>query len=173
MMKIGIISDSHDDIESVDKAIDLFNQNFVSYVFHAGDYIFPGIIARFKNLHKEIKFYGVRGNNDGELLGIINQFNQLNNAEFLNEFGHITLQDKEIGIYHGTNSKLVETLQDSQIFDVLILGHTHKKMHKKYGKTIIINPGSSNKMLNNIANNENASIAIFDANNNQVQFMTL
>jgi len=172
-MKIGIISDSHDDIESIDKAIDLFNQNFVTHVFHAGDYIFPGIIARFQDLKKEIKFYGVRGNNDGELLGIINQFNQLKNAEFLNEFGRITLQDKEIGIYHGTNRKLVESLQDSQIFDVLILGHTHIKMHKKYGRTIIINPGTSNKMLNNKAINENASIVIFDINNNQSQFTAL
>lgn len=173
-MKIGIISDSHDDIENIDKAVDLFNQNLVDYVFHAGDYIFPVIISRFKNLNRETKFYGVRGNNDGELLGIINQFSLLNNAEFLNEFGRISIENKEVGIYHGTNKILVETLQHSQIFDVLILGHTHQRMHKKYGKTIIINPGSSNKMINNVkGENENASIVIFDLKKDNLQFIYL
>ena len=38
-MKIGIISDTHDDIENVQKAIEMFNLERVQYVIHAGDYI--------------------------------------------------------------------------------------------------------------------------------------
>ena len=58
-MKIGIISDTHDDIENVSEAIQIFNQNKVKYVIHAGDYIFPGIIKEFSKLNA--KLIGVFG----------------------------------------------------------------------------------------------------------------
>ncbi|MGB8087587.1 MAG: YfcE family phosphodiesterase, partial [Nitrososphaeraceae archaeon] len=63
-MKIGIISDTHDDIENVRKAIEIFNKKDVQYVIHAGDYVFPGIVLEFKRLNA--KLIGVLGNNDGE-----------------------------------------------------------------------------------------------------------
>ena len=68
-LKIGVISDTHDDIQFTKKAVGIFNTLEVDYVFHAGDYIYPGMIALFGELNKNIKFYGVRGNNDGELTG--------------------------------------------------------------------------------------------------------
>jgi putative phosphoesterase len=49
-MKIGIISDTHDDIENVQRAIDLFGREEVKLIIHAGDFVFPGIIDEFKNL---------------------------------------------------------------------------------------------------------------------------
>jgi uncharacterized protein len=39
-MKIGIISDTHDDIENVQEAIEIFNKVKVEYVIHAGLYFF-------------------------------------------------------------------------------------------------------------------------------------
>jgi len=59
-MKIGIISDTHDDIENVQSAIDIFNTERVDYVFHAGDYVFPGIIQEFSKLNGRL--VGVLGN---------------------------------------------------------------------------------------------------------------
>jgi uncharacterized protein len=64
-MKIWIISDTHDDIENVQRAIEIFNTEKVEYVIHAGDYIFPGIIIiEFRKLNA--KLIGVLGNNDGK-----------------------------------------------------------------------------------------------------------
>jgi len=40
-MKIGIMSDSHDNMNMVAKAVELFNQRGVSRVLHAGDIIAP------------------------------------------------------------------------------------------------------------------------------------
>ncbi|MDX1373255.1 MAG: metallophosphoesterase family protein, partial [Nitrososphaeraceae archaeon] len=76
-MKIGIISDSHDDIDNVKNAIKIFNSNNVDYVFHAGDYVFPGIVLELGNLNNDIKLVGVLGNNDGERVGIANSFNSI------------------------------------------------------------------------------------------------
>ena len=49
-----------------------------------------------------------------------------------------------MGIYHGTNSKLTETLVQSQVFDLLILGDTHVRRIDKVGKTLVLNPGALN-----------------------------
>jgi putative phosphoesterase len=65
-MKIGIISDTHDDLSSVDKAISIFNSEKVSQVVHAGDFVFPGVVERFRKL-ESVKLVGVpKTNNDGE-----------------------------------------------------------------------------------------------------------
>lgn len=75
-MKVGIISDTHDDIENVQEAIQIFNKNKVDCVIHAGDYVFPGIVKEFKNLNT--KFIGILGNNDGEKDGISKTFMEIN-----------------------------------------------------------------------------------------------
>ncbi|MGN6624758.1 MAG: YfcE family phosphodiesterase, partial [Candidatus Nitrosocosmicus sp.] len=97
-MKIGVISDSHDDIENVQEAIQVFNENDVKYVIHAGDYIFPGVIKEFSNL--KAKLIGVLGNNDGERNGILKSFIDIN-GELKGEFGEIEIDGIKFGIYHG------------------------------------------------------------------------
>ena len=53
-MKIGIISDSHDDVDNVNKAITIFEEEKVGAIIHAGDIISPPIIKEFKRLNKNI-----------------------------------------------------------------------------------------------------------------------
>jgi putative phosphoesterase len=174
-LNIGIISDTHDDIESTEKAIDIFNSNETQHVFHAGDFIFPGIIALFKRLNSKTRFFGVRGNNDGELLGIVQQFNKLDNATYLNDFGKLTIENRKIGIYHGTNNVLVNTLIESQLFEVLIFGHTHISIKEKIGKTLVLNPGSANrKLVNKDINQENKSfVIILQLEDNEAHFIPI
>lgn len=177
-MKIGIISDTHDDLENTKKAIRLFNQELVDCVFHAGDYIFPVIISLFENLNKNTIFYGVRGNNDGELIGIKEKFNRLDNAVFMNDFGKIKINEKKIGIYHGTNQLLTDTLIESQLFDILIFGHTHIKRNEKRGNTIVLNPGPLNGSFFPIEctdnNNSNyPSIIIHDLDKELTEFISI
>ena len=54
-MRIGIISDTHDDIENVQRAIDLFGREDVKLIIHAGDFVFPGVIDEFKNLKNKLQ----------------------------------------------------------------------------------------------------------------------
>ena len=69
-MKIGIISDSHDDVDNVNRAIGIFEKEKVKAVIHAGDIISPPIIKEFKRLTDDgVEFFGIFGNNDGERKG--------------------------------------------------------------------------------------------------------
>ena len=63
-MKIGILSDTHDDIDNTNKAIDIFQENDVKAVIHAGDIISPPVIREFYRLTQNgVKFFGIFGNN--------------------------------------------------------------------------------------------------------------
>ena len=59
-MKIGIISDTHDNLDNVQKSVELFKSQKVSVVFHAGDYVDSEIVRSFSG----IKLIGILGNND-------------------------------------------------------------------------------------------------------------
>lgn len=152
-MKIGIISDTHDDLNSVDRAVSIFNREKASLVVHAGDFIFPGVVERFRKL-ESAKLVGVLGNNDGEKFGLLKKFEEIGGELKRTEFGEI--QDNEnknlrIAVYHGTDQNLREAAILSGIYDVFIHGHTHvKRLAQKLIKTsdkerkiVVLNPGTA------------------------------
>src|ERR671934_2734848 len=102
---LGIISDTHDDIENVRRAIEIFNAEKVEYVIHAGDYVFPGVILEFKKLNA--KLIGVLGNNDGEKVHLLKNFLDVG-AELKGEIGEIELDGFKFCIYHGTDKEVRE-----------------------------------------------------------------
>ena len=63
-MKIGIMSDTHDHLPNIRKAIAVFNDEKVDMVIHCGDFVSLFVIKEFENLNSKI--VGVLGNNDGE-----------------------------------------------------------------------------------------------------------
>lgn len=63
-MLIGILADTHDNLEKVDAAVRSLNAKGVEMVLHAGDYVSPFVIPRFANLQSPM--IGVLGNNDGD-----------------------------------------------------------------------------------------------------------
>jgi len=46
-----------------------------------------------------------------------------------------------IVVLHGTNEKIVEAFARSQLYDVVIRGHTHKYEIRERGRSIVLNPG--------------------------------
>ncbi len=177
-MKIGIISDTHDDIENVQEAIQIFNKNKVDYVIHAGDYVFPGIIKEFKNLNA--KLIGVLGNNDGEKDGILKSFIEID-GEFKGDLGEIEIDGIKFGIYHGTNSRIKEIICRSQKYDILICGHTHKKEPQNSGtiknnkETVILNPGSAHRKSVSISRSfeDTGQIILINTENKTYEFAYL
>lgn len=132
-MKIGIISDTHDNIPMIKKAVAVFNEKAVALVIHAGDYIAPFAIPPLDEL--KCKYVGVFGNNDGEKLGL-NRISQgrINVAPHSLEFG-----GKKILVMHEPGA--LNALIESQVYDIVVYGHTHDPVNKKHGKTLVINPG--------------------------------
>jgi putative phosphoesterase len=171
-MNIGIISDTHDDLSTLRNVIDSFNERRVDCVIHAGDYVFPGVVKQFKDLNG--KLVGVLGNNDGEKFGLLRNFQEIG-GELLGEFGDLRLDGLRIAIYHGTSDKITEALITSQLYDLVIYGHTHKKRDDKIQNTLVLNPGCGHKDFPNIDGIIEAepSIIIFNSLDKSYQFIHL
>jgi uncharacterized protein len=134
---IGIMSDSHDNIDAIRKAINEFNSQELDLVIHAGDLISPFTAIEFEKLDPEL--IAIYGNNDGEREGLRNAYKEISS---LDDFKEISIGGRRISIIHGTNQSIVEALAKSGNYDVVVRGHTHR-MEIFEGETMIINPGET------------------------------
>ena len=132
-MIIGIMSDSHDNLDNIRKAVTLFNERGVSQVLHAGDFVAPFTFRVLKDLNAA--FTGIFGNNDGEVYFL----NQMFQGRIFIQPHTINLEDKKLVMLH--EHFLVDALADSGHYDIIVYGHTHKPVVEKKGKALVINPG--------------------------------
>jgi putative phosphoesterase len=137
-MKIGIISDTHDRLLYIDKAIKLLNKEEVKLVLHAGDYISPFVASRFIALDAEL--IGIFGNNDAEKYLIKRNFKNIG-AKIKGSFTEIKTENLKIVMIHGKETSLLRSLIKTNYYDVIVYGHTHKSRIYREGKTLVINPG--------------------------------
>lgn len=146
-MQIGILADSHDHHSNVLRAIKIFNDHKVDYVLHAGDIVSPFTAKAFEDL-KIAKFIAVFGNNEGEKLFLKSTIESFGGE--IHEYCYKgQIGGKEIYMTHTNHN--VEEIARSQIYDLLIYGHTHKQDIRQVGKTLIINPGETTDWLTNSA----------------------
>ncbi len=134
---IGVMADSHDNLESIEKAVKVFNQEQVDLVLHAGDLISPFTAQIFQNL--ESQFLAVFGNNDGERHGLRRAYK---NLCYLEDFKEFEFGNRLIALMHGSNQTIVEAISCSGKYEVLVRGHTHK-VEIIEGETLVINPGET------------------------------
>ncbi|MFH1540837.1 MAG: metallophosphoesterase [Elusimicrobiota bacterium] len=133
-MLIGIMSDSHDNMNAIRKAVNFFNQKNVDIVLHAGDYVSPFTAQEFDGL--KMKLVGVFGNNDGDKSYLLERFKNI--GELHESPYKFELDGKKIVLMH--QSKSIDQLLKDKKYDVVIYGHTHKTDIRKHS-ALIINPG--------------------------------
>lgn len=133
-MLLGVIADTHDNMNMLKKAVDLFNERDVELVLHAGDYVAPFTAREFSRL--KCNLVGVFGNNDGEKLGLTNNFTSF--GELYDGIHQLELNGKKIAITH--YPEIAETLADSGAYDIVIYGHTHRA-DIRGPKPLVVNPG--------------------------------
>ena len=134
-MKIGIMSDTHDNLPQIRKAVEVFNREKVELILHAGDFVSPFTFLEFKNLNCPLK--GIFGNNDGDKLYLQEKSKGIGEL-YLAPY-NVNINSKNVIMLH--KEKLIDALAESQKYDVIIYGHTHRSDLRKIGKTLIINPG--------------------------------
>jgi putative phosphoesterase len=131
------MSDTHDRIDAVERAVDFFNRAGVEHVLHAGDLVSPFVAPKFAKL--KAKLHYVWGNNEGDRESIHVKFWELGITP-LGNFAALELGGRKIALLHGTHEEIVDALAKSSSFDVVVRGHTHRAGIS--GKeTLLINPG--------------------------------
>ncbi len=133
-MKVGIVADTHDNMDVIGAAVDCF-EGRAAAVVHCGDIVAPFAATPFD---ADFQFYAVRGNNDGEpaLGNTVREF-----GAYLGEMGKLSFEGTSFAVYHGTSKPIVDALVDCGNFDYVLHGHTHERAEEEGDGTVRINPG--------------------------------
>lgn len=136
-MKIGLISDTHNNIAHTKKALKVFQERSVELIIHAGDLTSPKMLDLFKNTNSKF----VLGNADIDVEMINTQAQDLG-FEPIKIFNDFAIDSKRIIVFHGDNVPMFRKAVISNDYDYIIKGHTHIFENYTSKKTRIINPGS-------------------------------
>ncbi len=163
-MKIGVISDSHDNLSNIRKAVEVFSTNGVEALIHGGDFCSPFTIPEFKPLsEKGVKMHAVFGNNDGDRVLLTRRGEGF--CTFADGSLVVTLGGKRIVVLHYPD--LAEDLFRLGAYDLVIYGHNHKIRVEGQGKKLL-NPGTSSGYLA-----DKATVALVETTGMDVQIVTL
>lgn len=172
-MLLGIMSDSHDNINNVIKAFNIFRDKGIVYIIHLGDIISPFIAKKMIELKWEQLFVNaIYGNNDGDKILLRKIFDsvgwKIDSGPRIEE-----INGKKIFLMHGYNGidftkTLAYSIAKQKIADIVLYGHTHRIDKKNIDGTLVINPGETYGLLYG-----KATIAIVDLNKLTVEFIEL
>ena len=165
-MLVGIIADTHDNLKMVDKAVGKLNERNVELVLHGGDYVAPFVIPRFKKLKGRL--IGVFGNNDGDHELLKKRFKESDSLEMRENFAEIIVNGLKIALLHGNEEELLNALVNSECFDIVVHGHTHRAEVCRKGRTLVVNPGEVCGYLSG-----KSTIALLDTSTLKVEIIPL
>jgi len=165
-MLIGIMSDTHDNVPRTKDAVARLNREKVDLVLHAGDINSPFIIAVLKDLESEM--IGVFGNNDGDRQQLIKKCTEYGHISFRGTFTRFTAGNLSVGLIHGSDRELLDTLIAGRSFDLLVYGHSHQADIQTHGTMLAVNPGEVCGYLTG-----NSTVAIVDTAHRQATIVPL
>lgn len=134
-MRIGIVSDTHNNLKNVGRIVELFNAAGVERVIHTGDITQAKTLDLFAHLHAPL--YGVFGNNDQER-------DTLEAA-----IGRHGFQFREPPFELDWHRRRIIVVHDPLEFDgtlnarhqLALHGHTHRHRYEKRDGQVFFNPG--------------------------------
>lgn len=174
-MKIGIISDSHDNLTNLEKAFVILNNQKVELVFFGGDLSAPFIAGYFKKLKSPVK--AVFGNNEGDRVNILKKIEvnklEIDYAPKQGLMWDLVLDNKRIALFHGHQQEITDCLVNAGLYDFVFTGHIHESWIKKLSKTLWINPGCVCGWTGLGAIPAKASLAILDLKTGKAKIIYL
>ncbi len=137
-MKIAVMSDSHDNIWNLRKALCAAKDAGAERLIHCGDFIAPFTFLEL--ISGGIPTDCVFGNNDGDrYLLTKTAMDSKGLIKLHGEIGRIDAADRKIFFVH--EPETAYGLAASHNPDLVCFGHIHMHVAEKKGKTLILNPG--------------------------------
>jgi uncharacterized protein len=136
MMRIGILSDTHDQVARTARAVSMLVAEGAEALIHCGDLTGPSIVYQCGLLPS----YYVFGNNDFEE-DALKRAIALMGGTCLEFGGQLELGGRRIAVTHGDSNREVRRLLSSTPH-YLLLGHSHVPSDERHSATRWINPGA-------------------------------
>jgi len=137
-MHIGLLSDTHDNLQNLLKALDIFQQEQPDLLIHCGDITDPETIS----LVEGFPLYCVFGNMDtqhDELRRVVQDLHPENRAEPMLE---LEVGCHKLAVVHGDHRRTLQHLIHSGDYAYVFHGHTHRRRDERVGSTHVVNPGA-------------------------------
>jgi len=137
-MIIAVMSDSHDNIWNLRKALAIIKEKSAGMIIHCGDFVAPFMLKELNEA--DIPVHGVFGNNDGDQY-LLTKFSltSFTNIKLYSLIGHININGFNIGFTH--QDIVGEALASTNKYKLVCYGHSHTHIIKNIGQTILLNPG--------------------------------
>lgn len=137
-IKIAIISDSHDNPVRIDQMLEILKKRNIKTIIHCGDVCSSRVLNYLCNNFPG-KIYLSLGNVDADH-ELYNQKNKLSNLTIFSKFGEIQINNLNIAFVHFPDkaTKLAQT----EKYDFVFYGHTHKPWEERINNCKKINPGT-------------------------------
>ena len=159
-MLVGVLSDTHDNVEQVEKAGKLFEERRVNAIIHCGDFITPIVLDTLSRL--SVAFFGVFGNNDYK-----EALSSRSRAQIKDEPYRFELGGRKFFICH--HRRYIEQLEDNhQEIDIALYGETHEPEIRQDGKCLIVNPGETCGWVTGFS-----TVAVIDLDNLSAEIVQL
>ena len=140
-MKLGVLSDTHGEIERTRTAAAVFREFDVEYVIHCGDIGGEGVVLALRGLPVHYVF----GNSDAATESLREAIER-NGQHCHGSFGHLKPAGKKIFFLHGHQNDRFTTEIESGRWDLICYGHTHTRaFHTEHG-TLLLNPGALHRV---------------------------
>lgn len=173
-MLVGIISDSHDNLAGLLRAIHILQEQKIEMLIHCGDWVSPFTLEFFDRQMKDLKIpiKSVVGNNPGDTKRTMMSNSKMQNPIEWPKTVMLTLDidGKKTVVYHGDDREILQTLIDSQKYDIIFTGHTHAVMNEVIGKTLVINPGNTCYACEGEITDK-VSVAIYNSQTNKAEII--
>lgn len=135
-MLVGILSDTHDRVDTTTTAVRLLQEGGAEYFLHCGDLGSRRGLDPFRGLAAGF----VWGEQDRDRMGLLRYADSLQ-IQCFGVLGDFVLDDKRVAITHGDDAKLLKRLTREGQHDYLLHGHTPKLRDELVGRTRLITPG--------------------------------
>jgi putative phosphoesterase len=135
-MRIGILSDTHNQVARTARAIALLIAQRAEVLCHCGDLTGPEVIAECSQL----PCYYVFGNNDFEQDRLRRAIDH-GRGTCLERGGVLVFQGRRVAMAHGDSPSEVRRLSALKP-DFLLFGHSHRPADERDGSVRRVNPGA-------------------------------
>ncbi len=163
-MLIGVISDTHDHLTNIRKAVSLFSARRAEVILHGGDFCSPFTLPEFKPLTDGgVKMHAIFGNNDGDRMLLARRGEGF--CTFRDGAYVLTLGGRRIVLLHYPD--VAEDLFAAGTFDLVIYGHNHQARVEGTARKLL-NPGTCSGYLT-----DKATVAMVDTGDMAVEIVTL
>jgi putative phosphoesterase len=162
-MKIGVISDTHDNIWKIREAVPHLSKT--QTIIHCGDLCSPFVVRELAEPLAGLPIHIVWGNNEGDRAFISKVARDYPNVQLHGELAELDIDGLSVAAHHFP--RIAYALALSGLYKLVCYGHDHQQHEQWVGDCLLINPGELMGMKGT------SSLAIVEVETRKTEFIHL